>query len=289
MFCMSHTILLFYIYTPIKEPEVLREAQRELAERLGLTGRLIIAPEGINGTFEGTSKAIQEYVETMQTDVRFANIDFKTSVGTGTAFPKLSVKVRKEIVASSLGEEVNPSVETGKYLEPDELHRWYQEGREFQVVDMRNDYEFVSGHFEGAIEPGMRNFRDLNEKIGEVEHLKETPVVTVCTGGVRCEKASAFLKKKGFKNVYQLKGGIHRYVEKYPGEHFKGGLYVFDGRVVMDTAPEDKKEVIGVCAFCKALTEEYADDDSVVPSRQILCCKECLSSQSHLRPARQTH
>jgi len=285
---MNYTILLFYIYTLIEEPEVLRDAQRELALSLGLKGRLIIAPEGINGTFEGASEAVQEYIETMREDARFADVDFKTSEGTGTAFPKLSVKVRSEIVASRLGEEVDPSVETGSFLEPDELHSWYEEGREFQVVDMRNDYEFVSGHFEGAIEPGLRNFRDLNEKVDQVGHLKETPVVTVCTGGVRCEKASAFLKKKGFKNVYQLKGGIHRYVEKYPGEHFKGGLYVFDGRVVMDTAPQDKKEIIGTCMFCDSQTEEYADDDSVVPSRQVLCCKECLGSQLHLRPAKRT-
>lgn len=286
---MSYTILLFYIYTSIDEPEILRDTQRELAERLGLRGRLIIAPEGINGTFEGTSAAIQEYIEIMRADARFANVDFKTSEGTGNAFPKLSVKARSEIVASRLGEEVDPSIETGSFLEPDELHSWYEEGREFQVVDMRNDYEFVSGHFKNAIEPGMRYFRDLNEKVETLEHLKETPVVTVCTGGVRCEKASAYLKKKGFKHVYQLKGGIHRYVEKYPGEHFKGGLYVFDGRVVMDTAPEDKREIVGACAFCSAPTEEYADDDSEVPSRQVLCCSKCLDSQSHLRPARQAH
>jgi UPF0176 protein len=289
MIRMTHTILLFYKYVPIEDTEALRDEQRKLAEGLGLLGRLIIAPEGINGTFEGTHEAIQTYIETMRTDARFADSDFKTSEGTGIAFPKLSIKVRKEIVASGLGEEVNPNVETGKHLEPDELHSWYEEGREFQVVDMRNDYEFVSGHFKNAIEPGMRYFRDLNQKVETLEHLKDVPVVTVCTGGVRCEKASAFLKKKGFTKVYQLKGGIHRYVEKYPGEHFRGGLYVFDGRVVMDTAPEDKKEIVGTCAFCATPTEEYADDDTVMPSRQVLCCKACLGSQSHLRPARQTY
>lgn len=282
---MQYTILLFYKYVRIESPEEVRAEQLKLSTSLGLTGRIIVAEEGINGTLEGTTELIEEYISTLRLDPRFADIDFKTSQGLGNAFPKLSVKVRKEIVASSLESDIDPSRDTGIHLDPDDLHRWYEEGREFQVVDMRNDYEFVSGHFEGSIEPGLRNFRDLSEKLSTIEHLKEKPVVTVCTGGVRCEKASAFLKKKGFKEVYQLNGGIHRYVEKYPGEHFKGGLYVFDGRVVMDTAPEGKKEIVGKCVFCNTQTEKYADDDSVVPSKQVLCCDECIEERPSLRRA----
>lgn len=286
MFDMQHTILLFYTYTHISDPEALKKAQVDLAEKLSLRGRVIIAHEGINGTLEGTEEAVATYIAAMEEDERFRGVDFKTSPGTGSAFPKLSVKVRAEIVSSRLGDDIDPSKETGTHLSPEELHAWYEEGREFQVVDMRNDYEFVSGHFEGSIEPGIRYFRDLPEKTEAFQHLKKKPVVTVCTGGVRCEKASAYLKSQGFENVYQLQGGIHRYVEKYPGEHFKGGLYVFDGRVVMDTAPQDKKEIVGSCVFCHSKTEEYADDDSVTPSRQILCCSECLTANPSLRRAR---
>jgi len=283
---MSDTVLLFYKYVRIDEPEKVRDEQRGLCEKLNLRGRILVAREGINGTLEGNSEFVGEYIEEMKRDPRFIDIDCKKSPGTGNAFPKLCVKVKQEIVKSTLGEEIDPTKDTGTYIDPEELHGWFKEGRDFTVIDMRNNYEFVSGHFEGAVDPGLGNFRDLKTKIPEMEHLKEKPVVTVCTGGVRCEKASAYLKKKGFENVFQLKGGIHRYIEKYPGEYFKGGLYVFDGRVVIDTAPPEKKVIVGTCVFCKAPTENYADDDSVVPSRQILCCEECLTSHNSLRRAR---
>ena len=282
---MSHTIILFYKYVSIEESEKLLNKQNELAEELGLTGRMIIAKEGLNATFEGTTENIDQYIETMKEDERFADIDFKKSEGTGSAFSKLSIKVRDEIVASRLSNDVNPLEDTGKYIDPEELHQWFEENKDFQVVDMRNGYEFISGHFENAIDLGMKVFRELPEKVKEMKELKNKQIVTVCTGGVRCEKASAFLRKKGFKNVYQLKGGIHRYIEKYPDGHFKGALYVFDGRMTMATAPQEEREVVGQCVFCENKTEFYADDDSTTPSRQILCCPDCLSDHSELRPA----
>ncbi|MDZ7726302.1 MAG: rhodanese-related sulfurtransferase [Candidatus Campbellbacteria bacterium] len=278
-----YTIILFYKYITIEDPEKERDEQRELCERHGLTGRLIVANEGINGTLEGREPDIKKYIQALTEDERFSDIDFKTSKGTGGAFPKLSVKVRSEIVSSRLGSGVNPQEDTGTKIDPDELHRWYEEGRDFTVIDMRNDYEFVSGHFHNSVDPGMRNFRDLPEKAKELEHLKDKTVVTVCTGGVRCEKASAYLKSQGFSKVHQLKGGLHRYIEKYPAAHFKGGLYVFDGRVVMETAPDQEREVVGKCQFCGVNTEKYADDDSVTPSRQILCCDSCFQDQGNLR------
>jgi len=283
---MSDTVLLFYKYIQIDEPEEVRDEQRALCEKLNLRGRILVAEEGINGTLEGKTELVEEYIKEMNRDQRFVDIDFKKSPGTGSAFPRLSVKVKKEIVKSTLSEDINPNSDTGTYIDPDELHKWYEEGKDFTVIDMRNNYEFVSGHFEGAVDPGLGNFRDLKEKISDIEYLKEKPVVTVCTGGVRCEKASAYLKSEGFENVFQLKGGIHRYIEKYPGEHFKGGLYVFDGRVVIDTAPPEKKVIVGTCVFCEAPTENYADDDSVIPSRQILCCEECFATHNSLRRAR---
>ncbi|MEX0690154.1 MAG: rhodanese-related sulfurtransferase [Candidatus Paceibacterota bacterium] len=282
---MKYTVILFYKYVDINNPEKLKEDQLSLANKLNMKGRMIIAQEGINGTFEGEREKIQEYLRVTKEDVRFSDIDFKESPGTGKSFPKLSVKVRDEIVTSKLGERVDPRKETANRIDPDTLHQWFEEGKDFQVIDMRNSYEFISGHFENSIDPEMKVFKDLPEKIESMKELKEKPVVTVCTGGVRCEKASAFLKNSGFKNVFQLNGGIHRYIEKYPDGHFKGSLYVFDGRVTMNTAPKDKREVVGKCFFCSDPTEFYADDDSVRPSRQILCCESCLSKNNHLRPA----
>ncbi len=282
---MTYTILLYYKYVSIDNPEAFRDEQRGLCEELNLKGRIIVATEGINGTLEGSTEDVLSYIKTMQKDQRFADVDFKTSPGIGTAFPKLSVKVRPEIVTSKLGKDVNPAKETAPHLDPEDLHRWYEEGKDFVVVDMRNDYEFKSGRFKNSVEPGLRNFRDLSEKVKEIDNLKDKTVVTVCTGGVRCEKASAFLQKEGFKEVYQLNGGIHRYVEKYPGEHFEGGLYVFDGRVVMDTAPEEKRVIVGRCEYCDDEAEDYYDDRSEFPT-QILVCDECAKTRSFLRPAK---
>ncbi len=285
---MNHTVILFYKYVSIEDPKTLRDKQQNLCEKLNLTGRLIVADEGINATLEGTDENIEEYTTTMQEDSRFADIDFKKSEGTGDAFPKLSVKTRPEIVASYMDEAITPSSKEEDCIDPDDLHQWFQKDKNFTVIDMRNNYEIKSGKFEKTRHPGMKNFREIKEKVNNIKDLKDETVVPVCTGGIRCEKATTYLKEKGFKDVKQLKGGIHRYMQKYPDGHFKGTLYVFDGRMTTDLGAEDR-EVIGECEFCGADTEQYVDDDSVTPSRQLLCCEDCYQKRSdELRLAEST-
>lgn len=287
---MNHTVILFYKYVSITDPEAEKERQQALCEELELTGRLIVAEEGINATLEGTNESIEEYIATMQSDERFTDVDFKCSPGTGAAFPKLSVKARPEIVASRLDDDVDPTQDTGVHISPETLHAWFESGEDFTVVDMRNDYEVVSGKFVNTRHPGMHNFRDIREDVKEIEDLKDKKVVAVCTGGIRCEKATAFLKKQGFENIHQLEGGIHRYIEKYPEGYYKGALYVFDGRVTIDAADDPaERGIVGECFFCGMNTEQYVDDDSVTPSRQLLCCNECFSERSNsLRLAKRT-
>ena len=170
-----------------------------------MKGRIIIAAEGLNGTVEGLLEHTQQYVEEMRKDLRFADMNFKRSPGTGQAFPKLSVKARSEIVSAHLGDEdVNPNEMTGKYLSAEELYNWIHSDKEFYIVDMRNDYEHSVGFFRNSILPPLKNFRDLPKILPSLTHLKNKTVVTVCTGGVRCEKASGFLVKHGFTDVYQL-------------------------------------------------------------------------------------
>lgn len=288
---MNHTVILFYKYVDIADPEAEREAQEKLCDDLDLTGRVIVAEEGINATLEGTDENIQTYIKEMQKDDRFAGIDFKKSEGTGGSFPKLSVKTRPEIVASYMDDDIDPTEETAEHITPETLHEWFEKDEEFTVIDMRNDYEVISGRFEKTRHPGMKNFRDIKDDVDAIEDLKGEKVVAVCTGGIRCEKATSFLKKRGFENVHQLEGGIHRYIEKYPEGHYKGALYVFDGRMTIDMAENaEDRGVIGDCSFCGADTEQYVDDDSVTPSRQLLCCDDCLSErEDSLRLARATH
>lgn len=287
---MNHTVILFYKYVDIDDPEAERKRQQELCSELDLTGRLIVAEEGINATLEGEDEDIETYITAMQQDERFADIDFKRSDGTGNAFPKLSVKTRPEIVASYMDEEIDPTENTGKHISPETLHSWFETGENFTVIDMRNDYEVISGKFERTRHPGMRNFREIREEVEEIKDLKHEKVVAVCTGGIRCEKATAYLESQGFENVHQLEGGIHRYIEKYPEGYYKGALYVFDGRMTIDMAEDaEARGVVGECTFCGADTEQYVDDDSTTPSRQLLCCGKCYNERSDsLRLAKRT-
>ena len=275
---MGYKIILFYKYVRIDDPETVAERQREICARLGLTGRCIIASEGINATFEGTTGNIQKYLKELEKDKRFLNIHFKFSLGTGNSFPKLSIKVRKEIVSLHLGScDINPNQVSGKRLSPEKLHAWIKNKKEFHIVDMRNVYEHKVGYFENSILPPMENFRDLPKVVKQIAHLKNKTILTVCTGGVRCEKASGFLIMQGFTDVYQLDGGIVSYMEKYPNENFQGKLYVFDGRVTMGFYTDDlKHKIVGKCDSCKEQSENYVNCSNPVCHRHFIICEKCL-------------
>jgi UPF0176 protein len=273
----KHQVLLFYKYVTIEDPATLARWVRELSGKYSLLGRVLVAEEGINATFEGTVGNTENFVEEFLRDERFASVHIKRSAGTGNSFPNLSVKVRNQIVGTRFSkEEVDPRVKTASYLSPDELRQWYEEERDFTVIDMRNDYEFASGHFKNAVEPGIRSSRELPDALPKLEALKHKKVVTVCTGGIRCESMAAYLLSKGFTDVHQLEGGIHSYMEKYPGKDFLGTLYTFDQRLTMDFGGE--REVIGVCHLCGGTTEQYADCAHDPCHYHFLACRECRDS-----------
>jgi UPF0176 protein len=300
----EYTIILFYNYVRIEDPEKLMYEQRALCDSLGLKGRIIVAHEGVNVTLEGATRAIESYCAALLADPRFADTHIKRSVGTGKAFPKLSVKVRKEIVSLGLpaAKDIDPRETTGKYVSADELHAWMAEkengnsSEDFVIVDMRNDYEHASGHFKGSVLPPLHHFRDLPKILPTLEHLKNKKIVTVCTGGVRCEKASGFLVKNGFKDVYQLKGGIVTYMEKYenaaaseaaptPAQNFLGSLYVFDDRVTMAFADAKlgQRPLIGTCELCGDPSEKYVNCADGQCHRHFIVCEKCFSEGLYCR------
>lgn len=276
---MSHTILLYYKYVPIENPAELMDEHRQLCKSLNLTGRIIIAKEGINGTVEGLTEDTEKYIEAMCLDERFADIVFKKSEGIGDAFPKLSIKVRDEIVSSHLGEkDVDPNVVTGKRLDPTMLDKWYEENEDFVVVDMRNEYEYKVGHFENSILPGMQTFSDLKEIIPKIEQFRDKKLVTVCTGGVRCEKASGYLVQNGFNDIYQLDGGMATYLDRHPGKHFKGKMYVFDKRITMQT---ENQETIGKCVRCESLADDFINCANLKCNDHVICCLNCRDEKGN--------
>lgn len=277
------TINIFYKYTLVRKPEAFAEWLRGVCGALDLKGRIIVASEGINGTVEGTLADVRRFEEKLnaQTGVPgthgdFSDVWFKHSPGTGDAFPRMSIKVRPEIVTLRLGEDdVDPNKVTGTHLSAEELHAMFENDEDFHIIDMRNDYEHRVGRFKGSIEPKTDNFYDLPEKVKDLEHLKDKKVVTVCTYGVRCEKASGYLKEQGFKDVSQLHGGIGTYMKKYPGQNFEGSLYVFDNR--MKEQFTDDYEVIGKCARCGEKSENTVNCADDTCHKQHLQCESCIS------------
>jgi len=277
---MNYEVLLFYKYVTLDDPEKILDTQVALCKKLGLKGRIVIAHNGINGTVEGTPDKTATYISVMQKDSRFSDIVFKKSTGTGNALHKLQIRVRRDLVSDHTDEwGIDPQELTGKYITAEELHEWIRSGKKFYIMDMRNNYEHKSGHFADSILPDIDNFRDLPLVLPELKKYDDRPIVTVCTGGIRCERASGLLVKNGFKDVYQLRDGIVTYMEKYPNEDFLGKLYVFDNRLVMgfETA-SPKHTVIGRCIVCNAKSEHYVNCRNDICHRHFIACENCMEA-----------
>lgn len=230
----QYSILLYYCYAQIDDFEAYREQHHLFCLEHNLRGRVIISPEGLNGTVSGLKEDCEKYMAYVQGDMRFADTEFKVEAHDKMAFAKLHVRVKQEIVHSSL-RHINPREKTGTYVEPQEFKEILKNQPEDTVIlDVRSDYEHKVGRFKNALTLDIENFRDFPEKVKELEGLKNKKVITYCTGGIKCEKASAYLLEQGFENVYQLHGGIIKYGIEAGGEDFEGKCYVFDNRIVAD-------------------------------------------------------
>lgn len=242
----EYSVLLYYCYTRIEDPEQFREDHHLLCLELNLKGRIIIAGEGLNGTVSGLVKDCEAYMDIVKSDPRFKTIEFKVEPHESHAFEKLHVRVKPEIVNSGLT-ELDPTQKTGKYIEPKEFQEILRNKNDDTVIiDMRSDYEHMVGHFKDAVTLDIHNFREMPEKLEKLEEFKDKKVITYCTGGIKCEKASAFLLEQGFKDVYQLHGGIIKYGLEAGGENFEGKCYVFDNRIVKEVNQVNPK-VISKC------------------------------------------
>jgi UPF0176 protein len=276
-------IILYYCFVSLNDPEALRLWQRTLCERYSLTGRIIISKHGINGTVGGNEAAVKQYVKETKGYKPFADMAFKWSDGTADDFPKLSVKVRDEIVTFGAADELEVNdrgiVNGGKHLQPKDVHELLKRrGKDVIFFDGRNKHEAAVGKFKDAIVPDVEHTRDFIAELESDKYndIKDKPVVTYCTGGIRCEVLSALMKKRGFQEVYQIDGGIVRYGETYGDEGlWEGSLYVFDGRKGMKFS--DKARDIGHCVFCEGLTSTYENCANVECNRLLLRCDACAS------------
>jgi UPF0176 protein len=276
-----YTVLLFYKYVTISDPAAFVAQIKEQAVALGLRGRILVAEEGINGTVEGTTEHAEQFATWLQSTDFLSDMNIKRSEGTGQSFPKLIVKVRNEIVGTRYPKEMaDPRTKPAPHLPADELRAMYERGDDFVVIDMRNSYEYESGHFKNSIDPGMESSRELPQVLHKLEPYKHKKVVTVCTGGIRCEKMAAYLLSSGFSDVSQLENGMHTYMEKYPGKDFLGTLYTFDNRVTMDFGGD--REVIGTCRHCGVKTEHYENCSYSPCHKHFLICDSCVHAQGRV-------
>ena len=279
-------IILFYAFTPLEDPEAIKLWQQALCESLGIKGRILISPHGINGTLGGDMSALKKYVRVTKSYAGFKKIDFKWSEGTGDDFPRLRIRVRDELVAFGAPDELQVDqsgvVGGGVHLRPEEVNKLVEEkGDEVIFFDGRNAFEAKIGKFKNAVVPDVTTTHDFVSEIesGKYDHLKEKPIVTYCTGGIRCEILSSVMKKRGFKEVYQIKGGIVRYGNKFGDKGlWEGSLYTFDNRLSIDFAANPA--LIGECDNCKAPTRQFYNCTTASCHQLALLCEPCGADSS---------
>ncbi len=255
--------------------------QKELCTRLDLKGRIIISPHGINGTLGGSLVSLRRYKSQMNASGIFRGIHYKWSEANGDVFPKLSVKTRPELVAFEAPEEIKIDDETGiigggQRIRPNELHNFLEKNPDAIFFDGRNLYESTVGHFDNAVIPQVRTSRDFLKEISDPKYnsIKDKPIISYCTGGIRCEILSVLMKNRGFSNVYQLDGGIVSFGKAYPKDPlWKGSCYVFDGRILEKFS--ESSEVVGTCCKCGDTTENYSHCANERCSSQMLLCEKC--------------
>lgn len=279
-------VILYYKFTPVADSAMTMRWQKELCARLDLKGRVIISKHGINGTLGGDIKSLRQYKAAMNRSVIFKGITYKWSDGSGQEFPRLSIKVKPELVAFDRPEEIEVDESGvkngGKHLKPEQLHKLVEErGDDVIFFDGRNAFEAAVGRFKNAVVPDTRTTRDFVTELesGKYDDIKDKPVVTYCTGGIRCEALSVLMKNRGFEDVYQIDGGIVKYGEKYGDEGlWEGSLYIFDDRMSRNFS--DNTKVIGVCVHCLGNTSNYENCADVSCNRLVLICENCIDNKT---------
>ena len=245
-----------YRFVDLNDRDELRDPFMNVCTVLELKGTILLSPNGINFVLAGSEESVSEFIQYLESDKRFSEIPIKFSRTDYQPFRRMLVKRKNEII--SLGKsEIKPSEFTGPYIKPIEFKRLLDGEEDILVLDTRNDYETRIGSFEGSLELGISTFRDFPNAIESIpEEYKSKTVVMYCTGGIRCEKASAVMINAGFEDVKQLEGGILGYFDECGGSYWEGDCFVFDQRVAVDS---DLAETgIQMCFKCR---EPLSEDE----------------------------
>ncbi len=272
---MEYWVLAYYAIEKIENPHDLVAHHKEFLSSLDFRGRIYISQQGINGQSSGSISHAKQYMDWLRSDPRFARISFKVHPALEHPFPKMTVKYRKQLVA------IDAPVDFSQRAEPISPAIWKKmlENRSPQtlLLDVRNDYEWKAGHFEGAELPKLEQFRHFPEYARQLKLAHDPATVSVmmyCTGGIRCEFFSAFLKQEGFQKVYQLDGGVIQYGLEEGGDHWLGKLFVFDDRLVIPL--DERKDIIALCSFCKTKNDVYYNCANMDCNALFFSCLNCL-------------
>ncbi|QTN31957.1 pseudouridine synthase [Akkermansiaceae bacterium] len=253
------TNLAAYRFVELAGLKELREELIALCKGVGLKGTILLSVEGINLFVAGSGDAVRRLMGRLREIPGLGDFEGKTSESEDQPFRRMLVRIKKEIISFGV-EGVEPGKRTSPKLSAKELKRWLDEGRKVTLLDTRNDYEVKLGTFAGAVVPDIKTFREFPKAVRELpEEMKHETVVMFCTGGIRCEKAGPFMEMEGFKNIYQLDGGILKYFEECGGDHYDGECFVFDQRVGVD--PALRETDTAVCYACQAPLDAEDQED----------------------------
>lgn len=275
-------ILLYYKFTPVKDPETVKLWQKTLCDGLNLRGRILVSLQGINGTVGGEMTDLKKYIVETKKFAGFKDIMFKWSDGEREDFPRMSVKVRRELVGFQNSDDEfdvdeHGVVGGGQHLKPQQVHELIEKyGDDVVFFDGRNEHEAKIGKFRNAVVPNTNTSRDFIAELesDKYDDIKNKKVITYCTGGVRCEVISAMMKKRGFQDVYQIDGGIVKYGEAYGDDGlWEGALRVFDGRMTMEFS--DHAKTIGECIHCAGATSNFENCALASCNELVLICENC--------------
>ena len=263
-----------YKFEPLDNVEVLVPEFQSVCNDLGLKGSVYLSPNGINFSLAGSEESIEQFLYFMKQDERFLNIPLKKTYSETQPFRRMKVRPKKEII--SLGrDDINPRELTGDYVTPKELYAMYENNEDVIVLDTRNEYETRVGLFENAVDLQLDTFRDFPDAIEQLpEEYKDKQIVMYCTGGIRCEKASAVMLKAGFSDVKQLEGGVLDYFKETGGKYWNGDCFVFDERVALDTDLNETEYIY--CYICREplSAEEKASPDFKINEYCPYCIKK---------------
>lgn len=275
---MRYRVLAYYAFVEIADPAQEVAKHHSFFEGKDAKGRIYISPQGINGQMSASREVAEEYISWMQSDPRFKTIDFKMHQHREHVFPRMTVKVRPQLVA--LDDTVDLA-KRGEYLPPKKWRQMLEEKDENTLLlDVRNDYEWEVGHFEGADLPPLEMFREFPsfaKKLKKKHSPKKTRVMMYCTGGIRCELYSSLLKREGFEKVYQLQGGVIRYGLDEGKKHWRGKLFVFDDRLAVPIS-EEEGEVISLCHHCGKSSDVYYNCANMDCNELFLSCEACAET-----------